>query len=804
MAKYMRFIFSLICTVGIILWLNGNLQIPGSTHPPFGKLLNPYSGIWSSHTESENGDFTFKLLGPKSDIHVYYDERRVPHIDAKSLEDALFAQGFVEAQNRLFQMFFLTKVARGELSSMFGERTIELDLAKRRWGLTFAAENAVKAWEKMPHFSLIEKYIEGINAYIDQLDASQYPIEFKLLGIKPEKWTALHSALIFKLMSQTLAGLNEDIENTNLKQLLGEEDYAALYNELKPIVDPVIPSDTKFDFDTLYGNPKAQITEYTGFLEKKDVSTYQKGIGSNSWAVNGNKTKSGHPIFCNDPHLTLSLPSIWFECQMKTPDFNTYGVSFPGFPGIMIGFNEHIAWGETNVSQEVSDLYTIHWTDQSRKKYILDGKEVSPEQRIEIIKVKGQKDIIDTVYYTYWGPIVRKSIDAKSDLALRWLVHDAPKGEEFYSFIGGMQSANYASYLQATDPFSTPAQNFGFASTSGDIAMRVNGVFPAVYHQNGKFVKQGDQSQNGWNTLIPKSQVPQTLNPARNFVASANQMSTGDSYPYFYTGIFEHTRNQRINGILSQKESIEPSDMKSMQMDNYSVLAADCILAVKDYISAPLLDDDDVKALFSWNFTYMANDPIPTLFDLFFAALQTHTWDEIVKNQEKYQLYLPEDWLLLHLIKTDPNSKWFDAKDTPEVETASEMINISLEDALKKYKDLKSQNVALWGQHHQTNIHHLMRLPTFSALNLNANGCPDAINANNSTFGPSWRMVVSLDSTVTAWGVYPGGQSGNPTSKYYRNMIHQWVKGEYNDLHFVNDFEKIKPYLTSSLLLKSK
>ncbi|MEZ4910068.1 MAG: penicillin acylase family protein [Saprospiraceae bacterium] len=803
MAPFIKFFSAVVLTSALVFWLNGTIKIPGSTQPPLGKLLNPYSGVWTSHTESEHLDATYAIHGLKAPCTIIYDERRVPHIEAGNLEDALFAQGFVEAQNRLFQMFFLTKVASGSLSEFFGDRTIAMDLEKRRWGLKYAAENAAKAWETMPHFGLIQKYVDGINAYIDQLDPKDYPIEFKLLGIKPERWTVLHSALIFKQMSMTLAGMNQDIQNTNLHNILGDADFKALFNPSNLPQDPVIPTGTTYKFDTLFGLKPPLRMDFDSLIYDQAPEEFKRGTGSNSWAVSGKKTKSGHPIFCNDPHLSLTLPSIWIECQMKTPEFNTYGVSFPGFPGIMIGFNEYIAWGETNVSQEISDLYTIKWADSERKGYYLDGKIVAPTTRIETIKIKGKPDLIDTVYYTQWGPIIRKSTDSKTDLALRWLVHDIPDKEEFYTFIAGMQCQDYNAYLDATDPFITPAQNFGFASSSGDIAMRVNGRFPAIYDDEGRFVKQGDRSENGWEAFIPKSQVPQVKNPPRNFVASANQKSTDNTYPYYYTGIFENSRNQRINTLLNKAENITPQDMMSMQMDDHSVLAQAFLQIMETTLTDSLRQMSEVADLLKWDGSYNAKSEMPTLFELFVDQVQALTWDEITDKSTNIDTYLPDPWRLVMLMKKEPESRWFDVKKTPQIETGNDIINDALINAMTEKMERKQKGLSNeWGDFHTTNIHHLMRIPTFSALDLKANGCPDAINANAGSFGPSWRMVVSLDSVVTAYGVYPGGQSGNPTSKYYKNMVADWVVGKYYALHFEKDFAKLLSLKTSQINLK--
>ncbi len=801
------FVSTSIFTILLVLVLHGTISIPKNPLPPLGKFLNPFGGAWSSDNSNEKESQNIHLSGITGGVDIIYDERRVPHIFAQNLKDALFAQGYVEAQNRLFQMEFLAKVAAGELSSIFGDRTIELDLSSRRRGMKYAAENAVKGWEKQKDYDVLLSYIEGVNAYINSLSPDNLPFEYKLFNIKPTEWTPLKTALIFKQMSLTLAGRNDDVENTNLKQFLGKEDFNLLYPERQTIENPVIPTEKPYAFDTLYGVRQ----DTSAFVNKPMLKSFyenrDKGVGSNSWAVSGSKTATGSPIFCNDPHLSLGLPSIWFEVQIQTPEINAYGVSFPGFPGIMIGFNENIAWGETNVGQDVEDIYLIKWANKEKTKYYLDGKEVDITYRIETIDIKGANALIDTVKYTHWGPIYRTSLDGNHDLAMRWIAHDTPDTDEFNTFIQALSCKNNDDYLSATGTYIAPAQNFGFASTSGDIAMRVNGRFPAKYDQDGRFVEYGDNSKNGWQAFIPRSQNPQILNPKRGFISSANQVSADHTYPYYFTGKFERYRNRSINNKLSIMNGITPEDMKKMQQDAYSIKADEYISTIRPIIDRGILSDSvkiGWEILNKWDFRYIANQEAPSLFDIFYNKLVNNTWDEIITERNNMDVKLPESWRLLEIIQKYPNNKFFDIRSTPKIETAEDVILKSLQEAVSDFnrraKDGKNNT---WGHYKPLHIYHLTRLPALSAMDLAVDGCPDAINATGQSFGPSWRMVISLENKIKAYAVYPGGQSGNPTSKYYKNMIPAWSKGEYYIPNFVSQKEELKDKTTQHLQLIS-
>ncbi len=796
---------TLLITILLYLFLNGNLQLMKDPLPPLGKFLNPFGGAWTSDTKDEKSNINLDIYGLKDKVEIIYDERRVPHIYAQNIEDALFAQGYVEAQNRLFQMEFLAMAASGDLSSIIGNKTVEIDLEKRRRGMKYAAENATKGWEKTNDYNSTFRYVDGINAYISSLKKEDLPLEFKLFDFEPTTWTPLKSALIFKQMSLTLAGRNDDIENTNLLYHLGKEDFAKLYPEKQSIENPVIPLEKPYSFDTLMGKPQDTSAFYKGAILNDYYENRNKGIGSNSWAVSGSKSASGKPIFCNDPHLSLGLPSIWFEVHIHTPEFNAYGVSFPGFPGIMIGFNEHIAWGETNVGQDVEDLFHIKWTNKDRTKYMLDGKETEVTYRIEEIKIKGSKTIIDTVKYTYWGPIYKKSNDGNHDLAMRWLCHDEPDMDEYNAFVDAMKCKNYDDYLKATGRYISPAQNFGFAANDGDIALRVNGRFPAKYNQDGRFVEHGDQTKNNWNAWIPRYQNPQIINPARGFISSANQVSADKSYPYYFTGKFERYRNRSVNNKLTEMAQITPKMMQEMQQDAFSYKASDYISMIAKNINTIDLspsENDFFAKLTKWNFQYNAKDEAPTFFDLFYKKLQENTWDELAALKKSMDINYPEAWRLLELIESDPNNKFFDIKDTPDIENAKSVVLKAIKDAAKSIEERKKEDKGnTWGEYKPLHIYHLTRIPAFSAMDISANGCPDAINATGYSFGPSWRMIVSLEDQVKAYAVYPGGQSGNPASKYYKNMVEAWTKGEYFTLNIHAKLEDIRKNQTQSITI---
>ncbi len=761
--------------IGLILVyiLEHSWKIGDNPLPPLGKLLNPYTGVWqNSEDKLAYNDIVLKSKFVKNEIKIVFDERMVPHIYAQNIEDALFAQGYVEAYHRLFQMDVSTRSPDGRLAEVFGESLLAYDKKQRRLGLGFAADNAVEGWKKFPEsYKLVEQYSRGVNHFINQLKPKDYPMEYKLLDFKPTKWTPRHCALHLKAMTQTLAGYEEDIEMSNALKLFGETDFTTIYPEHNVKDVPVIPG------PYAYANPRLALANNN--VASKIIAGIERprsnpGVGSNNWAVAGSKTASGTPILANDPHLGLTLPSAWYEIAITTPAFSARGVSLPGQPGIMIGFNEHIAWGETNVGHDVMDYHQINWLDSNQTIYGLDGKKIKVTYRVETIKVKNKPDVIDSVRYTFWGPVV----DDDKDLALRWLAHDAAPGPEIQTFVKGMQCRNYDEYLDATGGFYCPFQNFLYADNHGEIALRVNGSIPIKRVGQGRLISAGKLSSDDWQGFIPRSQNPQIRNPKTGFVTSANQWSASPEYPYYYNGSFEPYRGRMTNRLLSKMDSISAQDMIAMQQNVYSIQAEEALPILLKYLDNSYHKHPFTELLKEWDYNYTADSKAATIFDSWFTEFHELLWDEVYGVRDVTALPEPDVWVTIALLESNPTNKFFDIATTTKHETVLDIVAQSFVKTLKKL----GRDVPKWVDSKQARIPHLTRLPAFSQENIQIGGYKHSINAMQQSFGPSWRMVVELTEKPTAYGIYPGGQSGNPASAYYKNNIEKWASGKYDKL----------------------
>lgn len=794
--KIFRFILMGAITLGLIWFLNNRHVIGGNPLPPLGKFLDPLQGFWQNAEGTFKASENLHIPGLKSKVEVVYDNVLIPHIFANNDEDLYLVQGYLTAMHRLWQMEFQTHAAAGRISEIIGEPGLDYDRAQRRQGMVYAAKNALRAME-MDETSvmMVEQYAKGVNTYIRQLSYRDLPFEYKLLGYNPEEWTSFKSALLLKSMAQTLNNGDKDLQMTNALKLFGPELIELLYPAHEDVGDPIVDNPGAWDFEkiSLDDTPHALPDE---FITAQLFEPSSPNIGSNNWAVHGSRTASGYPLLANDPHLNMSLPSIWFVTQLNAPGINCLGATLPGAPGITIGFNDSIAWGMTNAQRDLVDWYKVEFDDAKLSRYKLDGKWVNAGKNIDTIKIRGGKLFIDTITWTHWGPVVYdrsfRAGNEKENFAYRWLSHDP--SNEVMTFYKLNRAKNHADYMEALNHFQTPAQNFAFASVSGDIAMRIQGKFPVRRENEGRFVLDGSNSNHGWKAFIPYEQNVMYKNPERGFVSSANQYPVDETYPYFiHSTSYEAYRNRRINQVLGDLEKVSVQDMKNLQLDNYSIKAAESLpymLAQLEGYELNPAGQEMYDALSKWNYEYNADEKAASYYAQWWSSVYYLVWDEI--RDSKVQLPYPTSYTTIKLLTEQPELDFFDILETPEKENAKGVIRKGFERALEKLDEWKSKNDKdlRWADFKNTYIQHLARLEPLSEY-VEHGGTGDAVNACNPTHGPSWRMVVSLEKgNIQAWGTYPGGQSGNPGSKHYNDLLKLWSKGEYYKLHFMHSADE--------------
>lgn len=781
------FLWTLILAAWLFIAANP-IAVGEQTLPPLGTFFSPYDGFWQnaeSDADFKNLELNHPSLNGK--VEVVMDERMVPHIFAENDNDAAFAQGYMHARLRLFQLDIASRAISGRLSEILGSRTLDHDKQIRREGIVWGAEKTLERYQKDPtSMQHIQAYTDGINHYIQNLDSRELPLEFKLLGYQPEEWTLLKCVLTSKSMARTLTTKNYDIQNSNLISEIGDSLFQFLFPHAQPGQSPVHPGPfTGLKNNVLPASRESQVYGYNNPFPPQDD---QQAFASNNWAVSGKKSTTGNPILCNDPHLQLTFPSIWIENHIVTPEKNVYGVSLLGVPHIIIGFNEYIAWGITNGGHDVVDYLEVKWASPDKKKYQLDNQTIDTEFRIETITIKGKQSLVDTVHYTRWGPVAITSEESgRGDLVFRWSGNDAKSERELLTFFLLNKAKNLQDYLDAISVFPSPIQNVVFASRDGDIALKSQGLWPLRSNMSGQFISDAAKSTSSWLHYLDNSQLPVTINPERQFVSSANQHSTDDTYPYLYFGVFEEFRGRTLNKKLEEKALLSPLDMAAIQNSNYSLKAEEALpalLLIMENTNLSASQQSALESLKTWDYDYAAQSPAPAIFNEWFNAIEKLTFDETIREKPS-QTRLPDQWKLVELINDLQDHSVFDIYETAgKKETLKDVAMQAFQKACDSVF-IDSQNISdiTWNAHQNPAINHLLRIPALSRK-VKVGGIPDALNAMSATHGPSWRMIIELTPTgPKALGVYPGGQSGNPGSKYYDDSVDTWSEGRHHELH---------------------
>ncbi|MFM6975621.1 MAG: penicillin acylase family protein [Sphingobacteriaceae bacterium] len=793
--KALKSLFTLLLTVALTFSLNHKW---GSI-PPLGKFLDPFQGFWkNAESRTTPAERKLQLDGLQAEVSIQFDDQRIPHIFAENEHDLYYTQGYITAKDRLWQMDFQTRFAAGRLSEVIGPKALELDRYQRRMGMGFGAENMTKTMMSDPEIAnMMNAYAAGVNAYIKTLKPGDYPIEFKILDYQPEEWTPLNSALLLKLMSATLAGGSNEFYMSNILKKYGADVVKDLFPDYPYREDPIIPVGTKWNFKA-ERTPDAPLDANIASSAKIETKQKEEGIGSNNWALSGSKTSTGSPMLANDPHLDLTLPAIWYQVQLISGNMNVCGVSIPGAPGVIIGFNQKVAWGVTNVGSDVLDWYQVQFKDNSHQAYRYNNEWKPTKTRIEKIEVRGGQTVNDTVYYTHQGPVVylqnqkpanfAKASNIPEGYALRWVAHDPSNDVRTFYMLN--KANNYDDYRKALTYFTAPAQNFLFASMDNDIAITPNGYFPLKWKNQGKFLLDGTNPANDWHGRIPAEQNPTVKNPPRGFASSANQFSTDPTYPYYLNWEFSgYERAHRINNRLTVMTKATVDSLRNLQNDNYSIFAENVLSTFVGGVNATKLNAEEKKAfavVSKWNKFYNADEIGASLFEIWQKELAKEIWDDEFGDPNTPMRYPSRD-KTVQMLLSDPDAKWFDNVKTPQKETKNDLLlsafRFSVDSLTRAYGPQSDK--WQWANVKHTHVPHLAKIGGFGSKTLFTGGSKTSVNATSESNGPSWRMIVSLGKDLKAYGLYPGGESGNPGSFYYDDMIEGWASGKLNELVYL-------------------
>lgn len=688
----------------------------------------------------------------------------------------------------------------------------------------------------------LEAFTAGVNARIRELGRRRLPVEFKILDYRPEPWTDEKCALLIKAMAYALTSFNRDAAMTRMRDWGGvwPEALERLFPFEAPLVDPVIPPGTPIDFEPLRVPAHGQAplgapatAPGPGALDGAPIGDAgpdtppdpgpgqpaigppayrtKPGVGSNNWAVSGRLTRSGFPILCNDMHLELSLPAVWYEVQLSAPGINVRGVSFPAAPLVVAGYNENIAWGFTNGTDDVLDWYKIAFKDDTHAEYLHGGEWLRAGVREERIKVRDGGTVADRVVTTVHGPVVRwpgepafAAMDVPEGAALRWTGHDA--SNEFTTLYALDKARDYGEYVAAMESWICPGQNFAFADRAGTIALWHNGRFPLRWKGQGRFVLDGADPADGWGGWIPHEQVPHVKDPERGFVSSANQAAVDASYPYYLGWDYaSFERGARINEILRAARDVTAEDMVRMQADVVDIRARTVVPRLVEIVGPAAVTETEKRSLEElrgWRFEARAALVAPTIFQELWNELNRLTWDDET-GEAGGRMSRPASQVLIDLVLHEPGAPWFDDRSTPEREDLPQIAARAFRSAVAGLEKRLGPfgDSWRWGKVKGTEIRHLGRIPGFSRK-IEADGAGQVIDAIQAVWAPSWRMVVELGPEVRAWGNYPGGQSGNPGSRFYDDRVDDWAAGRPYELVFLKSADEPNPRIAGRTLMR--
>jgi penicillin amidase len=754
-------------------------------------------------------DGSVQIDGLRDKVEIIRDKNGVPHIYAQNLDDLFFAQGYVHAQDRLWQLEFNRRVAAGRLSEVLGSATVETDTYLRTLGLYRAAQADAAALDPETRAAL-EAYAKGINAFVASHQDS-LPLEFVILGFKPEPWTPADTLGWGKVLAQNLGGnMDAEIWRSRVIARLGAERAADL--------EPPYPADGPFIVPELGGTSSLTPDEaFQGWAEagalddaslaaladrqnalnalliaadwqqvSRDVVS-DEGIGSNNWVVAGSRTESGKPLLANDPHLGIQMPSIWYEIHLTGGGMDVVGASFPGAPAVIIGHNQRIAWGVTNVGPDVQDLFIERMNPQNPKQYQFQGQWVDAQVINEEIKIKGAASRQLEILVTRHGPVVTPILKGVTEtLALRWTALDP--GAIFRSVRMLNVAKDWNEFRTALSFWDVPSQNFVYADVDGNIGYQTPGRIPIRAKGNGSVPAPGYSGEYEWTGFIPFDELPRVYNPAKGYVVTANNAVVPTSFKYFIGKDWAAPyRAMRIEAGIKAKPKLSIQDMRDIQADVLSIPAQ----TLAGYL-AKLSPADDrgrkaVAALRAWDGKMTVDSVAGTIAEATLVNTMRSTFgDELGDLADGYMsIGVPN---MLGLL-AQPESVWWDNVNTAQREKRDDILLLGLNQALDEITGRLGSDMAgwQWGKLHTATFAH--PLGSVQPLNLIFNSGPhgtpgDGFTPDNNAFNwktyaqttvSSYRQIIDLSGFSRSVFQHTTGESGQPFSRHFTDFVPGWI-----------------------------
>ena len=778
-------------------------------------------------------------------IEIIRDERGIPHIYGTNVDDILFAQGYVHAQDRFWQLEFWSHLSTGRLASLIGDPGIGADLLFRTFGFGRVAQEEYD--NLSPEFKQdLISYTNGINAYIESRPQNRLSLEhFFLQFLNPDYVVDQYEPYLplawAKMMAYDLNGnFGQEIQNARTYNTLSEE-VLNLLTPPYPVDHPYIVEEWEGRASFASFNKPNNIQQFSQsiFIKyvTKDLQTNQS-LGSNSWAISGEHTETGAPLLANDPHLSVQLPAIWYEnglhCYPKNTNcqLDVIGFSFAGSPYVVIGHNSEIAWGFTNMGPDVQDLFVEKINPSNPNQYEVDGEWRDMDRITEIIKVAGSEPIVIEVRSTHHGPIVsdrsypvnlnpeedqvsfadeaRIELPENFSVSLSWPA--LIPGNTFVGIRDFNYAKNWEEFRDASRLFEVPAQNLLYADVDGNIAYQSPGKLPIrAEGLVGDLPIPGWLSENDWQGFVPFEELPYTINPSSGYIITANQsVHPEQPWPNYYARGYRAEAIERvINQYISEKISVD--DMEAMQINNFDYSAAYILPYVFNnvYVDSNVLTAMKEWAISETKFEMNKDSSGAAAWAVFYKNFAEQTFEELVVtdnlgNEISLQPGNSDSTSEIYraLLK-DPNHILWDDINTPQKENLTDILERALllaDERIVELFDTDDYDKWSWGELHTitypTNLLGEAGIPILTNLvnigPVESGGSSFAINSTDWGFGedftigsyPSMRMVVDLSNFDNSRTILPSGQSGHVLSKYYDDQVENWIENNMYILNF--------------------
>lgn len=804
-----------LCTAFIIFFNNSY-----GTLPALGKLLSPHLGIWQNGLQACKISFVTTHYLPRQlqSNKVSIDKNGVLHIMASNAADAYFLQGYMQARDRLWQMDFNAHIAEGRSAEIIGIKGLEQDKWMRKMDLKRLAKQMEALIRKdTVMFHICQAYADGVNAYIRQLRYAQYPVEYKIFSTRPEEWSIYKTALICKLFTYDWSSYERDVFRTQFIKVFGDGGYRIAFPDATNLdVPPFNPMISGMPPAIQVLPPifksRAPLIEFPAFTSPNptyydDVARVQPKIkkqdpnypeGGYSFVLHAQKTKHKKALLASDIKQSLALPNYWYELQMAYPDpmgyVNAYGVSYPGLPGIMVGFNKDIAWSINASKIDNKDFLYVSFADALRTKYLYNRQLRNVRKQVEVYKIRGHKSERDTLFFTdmgvlFWDEKNTSNLDRYGGYVMRWKSSIA--ANDLKGFLLLNKAHHYLDYQSALLHIRALNLYVSYADKQGNTGMNMQGELPLRWKEQGRFLSPSAPAYT-WNKIIDRLDLPYVLNSpfGFNFVASGIPFYQRD-FPYYLSGEFEAYHSKRLYNRLRDAVLLDlPDVMRIMEEDTYNSFAEALLPLLLPMLhtlpSAGTESSYAQQALKQWDYRHTPNSEAASIFIILMQQLQRAIWDDELKLMNLYQKeYPPLSGTLFLLQNAAFFSKFIDNRKTSSVETLRDILLAAWKQTLRSVDNLKKNKKLAWAKYALAYRRHLSQLRSLGGESVITTPQESLYPTNRSlkAMGTTWKMVVEMSSPVRAYGYMAGGQSGNPCSPRYNN----YAGGQLRQLRFLKD-----------------